>query len=128
MAMTPPDVSDAGHAPAAAARGRGPQPEERRPLAELHACLLHRERVRAHVPRRVDRAVRRAVAAAAMTVRGERRVERARFLGLDPPHVESGGTLHLDARVPVAHVAVSDGEDQVAELAESGVRPQAGLL
>ena len=118
----------AGDAPAPAARGRGPQPEERRPLAELHAGLLHRERVRADVPRRIDRAVRRAVAAAAMAVRRERRVERARLLRIDPPHVESGRPLHLDARVPVADVALGDGEDQVAELAEPGVGPQPRLL
>ena len=47
---------------------------------------------------------------------------------IHPSHVEPGVALHLDPRVPVADVALGDGEDQVAELAEPGVGPQARVL
>ena len=50
-------------------RRLGPEARERRPLAQLDARRLHRERVGADVARRVDVAVGLEVAAAAMAVR-----------------------------------------------------------
>jgi hypothetical protein len=47
-----------------------------------------------------------------MAVCRQRQVERARLLRIHPSHVEPGVTLHLDARVPVADVALGDGEDR----------------
>ena len=120
---------DAGDAPASAARGRGAESQERTALAERHARRLHRERVRAHVPRRIDVSVGRDVAAAAMAAGRERRVQPARLAGVDPPHVEAGLPLHRHALAAGALLGRGGGEDDVAELAEAGVgaeQPPAG--
>ena len=64
---------DADDAAAAARRRLDPEARERRPLAELDAGRLHRERVGPDVARRVDVAVGLEEAAAAVAGRGEGR-------------------------------------------------------
>ena len=104
------------------------EPSERRPLAQLHARRLHRERVRPDVPRRVDRAVGRQEAAPAMTGCCERRDDLDGLLAGQPADVEPLAPLHRDAFAPGPFVVVGDREDQVAELAEAGIRPVGRLL
>ena len=60
---------DADDPPAAAGARLGPEAREGRPLAELDARLLHRERVGPDVAGRVDVAVGLEIAAAAMAAR-----------------------------------------------------------
>ena len=104
------------------------KPPERRPLAQLHARCLHRERVRPDVPRRVDRAVRGQEAAPAMTGRRERRDGLDGLLARKPADVEPLAPLHRDALAPGPFVVVGHREDQVAELAEARIRPIGRLL
>ena len=91
------------------------------------ACL-HRERVGADVPRRVDAAVRLDVAAAAVAVGRERRDERRRLGGRQPADGEALAPLHRDPLAAGPLVVLGDGEDEVAELAEAGVGPDRRLL
>ena len=110
----------AGRRPASA-RGAGP----RTPSApQLDARRLHGQRVGTDVARRVDAAVGREVAAAAVTVARERWDHRDRLVGGEPGDVEA---LARAASTPLAAgplVVLGDGEDQVAELAEAGVRAE----
>ena len=101
--------------------GTTQEAEERRPLAQLDARRLHRERVGTDVARRVDVAVGREEAAAAVAVRGERRDERRGLGRGQPADVEALGLLHRDALAAGPLVVLGDREDQVAQLAEAGV-------
>ena len=104
------------------------KPPERRPLAQLHARCLHRERVRPDVPRRVDRAVGGQEAAPAMAGRRERRDGLDGLLAREPADVEPFAALHRDAFAPGPFVVLGHREDQVAELAEARIRPVGRLL
>ena len=90
---------------------------------------LHRERVRAHVPRRVDAPVAGCVRRAAERGRVERGVQARGPRRIDVPDVrEPGRVLHLDACGRLLLLRVVRREDQVAELAEAAVGPVALLL
>ena len=105
-----------------------PKPPERRPLAQLHARRLHRERVRPHVPWRVDGAVGREEAAPAMTGRCERRDGLGGLVARKPADVQPLAPLHRDAFAAGTLIVVGHREDQVAELAEARIRPVLRLL
>ena len=115
-------------APPTPAGGGGPEPEERRAFAEGHAGPLHRERVRANIPWWIDRAIGRAIAPAAVSLCGKRRIQAARLCCIDPPYVEASLALHGDAEGAVALVTLREREDQVAELAKPGVGTEHLLL
>jgi hypothetical protein len=87
---------------------------------------LHRERVRADVPRRIDAPVAGCVGRAAELGRVERRVQARRPRRVDVPDVrEAGRVLHLDAGDRFLLLRGVRREDQVAELAEAAVGPVA---
>ncbi len=106
----------------------GPQAGERCSLTDLDAGGLHRERVRAHVARRVDRAVGRQVAPAAMAGRRQRHGGGRRLVRVEPGNVEAVRALHRDPFATRSLVVLGDGKDQVAELAEARVGPVGGPL
>jgi hypothetical protein len=108
---------DPGHRAVGSAR----QPEERDVLPELDARPLHRERIGAHVPRRVDAPVPGCVRRAAERGGVERGVQRGDGLGVDEVDAEADAALHLDAREGLAFLLLVGREDQVAELAEPAV-------
>ena len=78
VSIAPRSVSTADDALPAVGGRLGPEARERGPFAQLDAGPLHGERVGADVARRVDVAVRREVAAAAMAVRAEGRADGRR--------------------------------------------------
>ena len=104
-------------------RGIGPQAGECRPLAQSHPGGLHGQRVRAHVARRVDMAIRRPVAPPAVAFRRQRPGELGGLARTEPADVgEAGRVLHRDPLVSEALVLVGGGEDEVAEFPEPGIR------
>ena len=91
--------------------------------------MLHRERVRTHVPRWVDVPVAGCVRRAAERGRVERGVQLRGPRCIDVPDIgEPGGALHLDACGRLLLLRVIRREDQVAELAEAAVGPVALAL
>ncbi len=128
VSITPASVSTATTRVPPSRVGRRAQAGEGRPLAQLDARRLHRERIGADVARRVDRAVGRGEAAAAMTVGRQRDGGRRGLRGIEPGHVEPGRLLHRDALAPGPLVVLGHGQDQVAVAAEPGIRAVGGLL
>ena len=107
------------------------QTGERGPLAQLHAGPLHRQRVGAHVARRVDVAVARPIAAAAMAGRGREsghRSRRPRPAISQRTSVRPAVVLHRDALATESLVLLGRREDEVAELAEARVGAVGGRL
>ena len=115
---------DPGDPRATPARRPEPESQERRPLSELDSGALHGQRIRENVARRIDAPVRGQEAPAAMTVRGQGRVDLDRLVGLQPPHVKTEGPLHGYPLAPRSLLAAGRRQEDVAELPESGVDPQ----
>ncbi len=120
---------DAGDDPTAAASGAGAEPGERHALAQLDAGALHRQPVRAYVPRWIDPAVGRDVRPAAEAASpGHRRDQPSDLVGADPSGVEARLALHRDALARRALVGGRGREDHVAATDEAGVRAVPLLL
>src|SRR5204862_903226 len=75
------------------APGAGTDPDEPDPLAKRDRGPLHRERVRADVPRRIDPAVSPDVRASAITVPRHRGDQPAHLVDVDPSRVEPDAAL-----------------------------------
>ncbi len=110
-----------GDARAAVGGRHRAQAGERRPLAQGDPGRLHRQAIGTDVPRRVDAPVGLDIAAAPVTGRGQRDGGIGGLGRIEPADVEPLGALHRDALATGALIGLGDREDQVAELAESGV-------
>src|SRR3954454_22129127 len=92
---------------------------DRGPLAQLDARRLHREGVRADVPRRVDGAIGREEAATTMAGGGEGDGALGGLRCVEPLDVKTLRPLHRNALSSGPLVVIRHGEDQVAELTKA---------
>ncbi len=112
---------DAGDEAVAATPGPGPQPGERAALAQIDACMLHRERIAAHVARRIHPTVGCDVGAPSVAGRRHRRDQPFDGRRVHPAGVETRRSLHRDPVVGRALVGRGHRQDHIAATDEPRV-------
>src|SRR3989440_11454553 len=97
-------------------------------LAQLDACLLHRQRIGVHVAWGIDAAIGRKVAGAQECRRIEAGVEARRLLRLDPARGHVHLVLHRHPRPALFDLLRREGEELVAMFAKARVGAEKCLL